>query len=80
MLRYPNMSIRLPQWISQAPVAPEASSFAGSTLRPSEGPAAREYIALATTSNVSAATVNPIATRVGMDALPMSTAVRLCSL
>src|SRR6202162_4160941 len=55
------MSIRLPQWMSDAPREPDASSFDGSTLRPN--PAAAEYIELATTSKTKAATANAIATR-----------------
>src|ERR1700694_5899792 len=66
MLRYPSMSITLPQRMSEAPVGPDASSFDGSTLRPLEGPAAAEYIKLATSSNVTAATANTIAARLEM--------------
>src|SRR5438132_6124472 len=57
------MSIRLPQRISDAPVGPEASNLDGSTLRPVEKPAAAEYIRVATSSSVMAATAKEIATR-----------------
>src|ERR1700680_992229 len=57
------MSIRLPQWISEAPAGPEARSFGGSTVRPAEKPAAAEYIKLASSSNPKAAIANEIATR-----------------
>src|ERR1700681_1270774 len=63
MHRYPNMSTRLPQRMSEAPVGPEASSVEGSTLRPEANPAAAEYTPPATSSRGPAATANEIATR-----------------
>src|ERR1700694_1378357 len=63
MHRYPNMSTRLPQRMSEAPVGPEASSVEGSTLRPEANPAAAEYIPPATSSRATAATANEIAMR-----------------
>src|ERR1700694_904106 len=63
MHRYPNMSIRLPQRMSEAPVGPDARSFEGSTLKPEANPAAAEYIPPATSSSATAATAKEIATR-----------------
>src|ERR1700737_1766990 len=63
MLRYPSMSIRLPQWTNEAPRAPDASSIDGSTVRPVEKPVAAEYIKPDSSSNVIAAAANPIAAR-----------------
>src|SRR6202035_1855186 len=60
------MSTTLPQRISEAPVGPDPSSFNGSTLRPLAGPAAAEYIKLATSSRATAATANAIAARLEM--------------
>src|ERR1700730_8736531 len=67
------MSTRVPQRMSDAPAAPDARSFEGSTVRPGEKPAAAAYITLATISNVTAAMANEIAMRFEMGAaLPMS--------
>src|SRR3989475_2338281 len=72
MLRYPTISIRLPQRIRVAPVEPEASSFDESTLRPPDGPPAAEYIAAATNSRVNAATAKLIDARVEIGRGPTS--------
>src|SRR5438309_6893171 len=63
MLRYPSMSIKLPQWMSDAPAAPDASSFDGSTVRRVLKPVAAEYIKPAVSSKVTVATAKAIATR-----------------
>src|ERR1700704_4638334 len=72
MLRYPTMSIRLPQRMSEAPDGPEARSFDGSTLRPPDGPPAAAYITAATNSRLNAAAAKLIDARVEIGRGPTS--------